>query len=557
MRMKRKHRIYITFIVILALIYVILLFVMLEAESANPESSIRTLGDAVWYSVVTLTTVGYGDITPVTPIGHAVGIIFLLLSTGILVTLVGTLLSFLTSEGFPLMLLSLQKKKNWYYFADTGLESNTLAQQILAEDPRGIIIYGQGESSLQEKPDYPCMFINVSPERIAELKHGIGNKCKVFLMTENDIGVNPRAVNIARLPVEVYAKTASGEDTLSGNIHFFHSYDCCAREYWRQKPVSSGEHQIALIGFDNYGEALLKWAIMTNVISPEHHVTYHIFGDAGDFLHIHPGLRKVFSVWEESSEESSKEGMRMSQEENVNVNSGQINEGVPERDFLVFHGEPWSVRHDFFEEMDRIIICDDDEQNGWDIFWQMRRYYKIRGRIDLRSNRPIPGISYFGTNESIYTTEHILRTNLNQVAITMNNLYRSTHPKGSLEWNQLGDYLRQSKIAASEHLFWKIRILLENENITELTAEALVKAYEVYMEKRKEPACLERYRHIEHQRWLRFYAYYNWTYGETHNEELRKDPRLRPYEELTPEQRASRDSAWELLGELKLWSENE
>ncbi|MCD8156742.1 MAG: potassium channel family protein [Clostridiales bacterium] len=147
--MRRKRRLYIVFIAVLACIYVVLLLAMLLAESANPQSSIRTLEDAIWYSVATLTTVGYGDVTPITPIGHAVGIVFLLLSTGILLTLFGTFLSFLMSEGFPLLVLSMQKKKNWYYFADMGLEANTLAQQILAEDPRAVIIYGQGKSAVE------------------------------------------------------------------------------------------------------------------------------------------------------------------------------------------------------------------------------------------------------------------------------------------------------------------------------------------------------------------------------------------------------------------------
>ncbi|MCD8152735.1 MAG: ion channel [Clostridiales bacterium] len=525
--MRRKRRLYIVFIAVLACIYVVLLLAMLLAESANPQSSIRTLEDAIWYSVATLTTVGYGDVTPITPIGHAVGIVFLLLSTGILLTLFGTFLSFLMSEGFPLLVLSMQKKKNWYYFADMGLEANTLAQQILAEDPRAVIIYGQGKSAVEEKPDYPCLCVNVSPERIAGAKHGVGTKCKVFLMKENDIGVNPRAVNIARLPVEVYARTVSGEDSLSGNIHFFHSYDCCAREYWREKPLTSAERRIALIGFGHYGEALLTRAIMTNVISPEHHVTYHVFGEVGDFLNIHHGLADVFSLQEESAD----------------------------RDSLIFHAASWTMEHALFEEMDRIIICDDDEQNGWDIFWQMRRYYLIRGRIDLRSNRVIPGVSHFGTNESIYTPEHILRTTLNQVAVAMNNLYRNSHPEDSLDWDQLGDYLRQSKIAASEHIFTKVRILLQDENITKLTAQMLADAYAVYKEMIRDSECLDRFRRIEHQRWLRFYAFYNWSFGETHDEALRQDPRLKSYEELTQRQRAYCDYSWELLGELQLKNE--
>ncbi|MEU8758374.1 potassium channel family protein [Streptomyces sp. NPDC048659] len=45
-------------------------------EYAAPGASIRTFGDAVWLTCATLATVGYGDVTPVTPMGRltAVGL---------------------------------------------------------------------------------------------------------------------------------------------------------------------------------------------------------------------------------------------------------------------------------------------------------------------------------------------------------------------------------------------------------------------------------------------------------------------------------------------------
>ena len=229
--MKKKKNIYLFLFTIVILTYFCLVTVLYCLESADSNAMIQTFGDALWYSLVTLTTVGYGDLIPVTPLGHMVGLIFLLLSAGMMVTLLGGVVSFVTSEGLPMLLLSLQRRKNWYYFADCGVESNTLAANIHREDPNALIIYGERRNSQSEIPNYPCLYLNVSPNRIVAKKKNTDAKCKVFLMKENDIGVNSRALNLHELPVEVYARTTNGQDKLSGNINFFHSYECCARQY--------------------------------------------------------------------------------------------------------------------------------------------------------------------------------------------------------------------------------------------------------------------------------------------------------------------------------------
>lgn len=288
--MKRRKRIYLYMTIVLLLIYLGLLSLLYLSEYADGNATIRTFSDALWYSLVTLTTVGYGDLTPVTPLGHAVGAVFLLMSAGMLVTLLGAVISFVTSEGLPLLMLGLQRRKNWYYFADYGAESNTLAANILKEDSDAVIIFGEKKDEHMEFPDYPCLFISASPARIVARKKNTGSRCKVFLMKENDIGVNSRAIDLHTLPVDVYARTTNGQDHLSGNINFFHSYDCCARQYWRKRPLCRHENTIAIIGFGNYGHCILERAILTNVISITQHVAYHIFGDAKEFLAMHRHL---------------------------------------------------------------------------------------------------------------------------------------------------------------------------------------------------------------------------------------------------------------------------
>lgn len=50
--------------------------------------------DAAWWSVVTLTTVGYGDIYPVTTTGRLMGVVLMLSGLGVLGVLAGALASF-------------------------------------------------------------------------------------------------------------------------------------------------------------------------------------------------------------------------------------------------------------------------------------------------------------------------------------------------------------------------------------------------------------------------------------------------------------------------------
>jgi voltage-gated potassium channel len=45
-----------------------------QQEHAAPDATMRTFGDAVWWTCATLSTVGYGDITPVTPVGRLIAV---------------------------------------------------------------------------------------------------------------------------------------------------------------------------------------------------------------------------------------------------------------------------------------------------------------------------------------------------------------------------------------------------------------------------------------------------------------------------------------------------
>ncbi|MGP8022984.1 MAG: ion channel, partial [Methanobacterium sp.] len=79
---------YATIVLFLVLIIGSYLFFIAE-HAVNPEVS--TYESAMWYSIVSMTTVGYGDIVPITAIGRIIGVIIILTGMGYVSLVTATL----------------------------------------------------------------------------------------------------------------------------------------------------------------------------------------------------------------------------------------------------------------------------------------------------------------------------------------------------------------------------------------------------------------------------------------------------------------------------------
>jgi voltage-gated potassium channel len=71
---------------------------VLQFESKSPAANIRTGGDALWWAVVTITTVGYGDLYPVTALGRLTAVFVMVAGVGIIGALASILASFLVTS---------------------------------------------------------------------------------------------------------------------------------------------------------------------------------------------------------------------------------------------------------------------------------------------------------------------------------------------------------------------------------------------------------------------------------------------------------------------------
>jgi voltage-gated potassium channel len=71
--------------------------VVLQAESRSPTANITTGGDALWWAMVTITTVGYGDYYPTTSIGRLAAVFVMVMGIGIIGSLASIMASLLVN----------------------------------------------------------------------------------------------------------------------------------------------------------------------------------------------------------------------------------------------------------------------------------------------------------------------------------------------------------------------------------------------------------------------------------------------------------------------------
>lgn len=84
----RRGRSAIIFVVAVALIVIEISSVaILGVEQHDPDALITTAGDALWWVLVTVATVGYGDEYPVTPMGRVVGTFVIIMGVALFTTL--------------------------------------------------------------------------------------------------------------------------------------------------------------------------------------------------------------------------------------------------------------------------------------------------------------------------------------------------------------------------------------------------------------------------------------------------------------------------------------
>jgi len=93
-RNRGQYAIFITLLT-MAIVLTVSSVLILQFESKDPNANIVTGGDALWWGIVTITTVGYGDYYPVTGLGRCTGVVVMFAGVGIIGALASILASIL------------------------------------------------------------------------------------------------------------------------------------------------------------------------------------------------------------------------------------------------------------------------------------------------------------------------------------------------------------------------------------------------------------------------------------------------------------------------------
>lgn len=311
--------------------------------------------------------------------------------------------------------------------------------------------------------------------------------------------------------------------------------EICARYYWKEHPLRyhSGERTIVLIGFGGYGQEILTQALLRNVYAPDSRITYHVFGDASQYLGCHAELSQIVSLGEDG-----------------------------QGDRVCFHQEPWFSCGDVISCADRIILAQDEEVDNLMTMNLLERYY-LTGAIHIKVNdsRNLKDFSNaviaFGTAEQIYTEETILGEESLLDAKRIHAVYyrqyqcprkepckendqclACSHVQDS--WYSQTAFVHHSNVAQADHIPVKMQILLGDDfRSIENAGQQAAGVFDSLSEQ-------ERFRLLEteHLRWMRYHFMNNWRYAPVRNNDRKQHPLLVPFGQLELKDQLKDESAW-------------
>lgn len=358
-----------------------------------------------------------------------------------------------------------------------------------------IVVYGNSVSSRLLLENLGSRGIMPSENRIINAKKHVilfeTDQENIDFYTKNQDALDDKEVYIHLDEINELSISNAG-------LHVFSMTEIAARMFWREEPVlfdkvERGIYKIIIIGFEDLGQEILKYGLLSNIYAPDQQIEYHIFGDTHHFFDWHRQLHQMSP------------------------------------DVIIVHEKEWCEEPELMAQADRIIFAGEDRANLTDA-GTMIAYYTLKADVELFAaihdedvlkligDKDV--IKPFAVMSNLCTKDYILNEKLNQEAIRTHELYNSyiTDPEQRVEWKDLSAFLRYSNISSADF-------------------DTVRKRYIDYYEDRiSYERMIDILTELEHIRWCRYHYINNWVLGKTKDKIARTHPCLVPFEALSQEE---------------------
>jgi voltage-gated potassium channel len=151
------------FVAIIIFVSAVLIYVM---EANNPDSSIDTLFEAFYWALVTISTVGYGDLTPISDVGRGVAMLIIISGIAVLSFSTSIVVSAFTEKLDEIkeqkLLADVRKQKKFYLICGYG----ELGQQVaskLRRKGRHIVVLDEDEEHVKRAEEHGIQALPYDP----------------------------------------------------------------------------------------------------------------------------------------------------------------------------------------------------------------------------------------------------------------------------------------------------------------------------------------------------------------------------------------------------------
>ena len=180
-----------TFASVVIFVSSVLIYVM---EANNDSSPINTLFDAFYWSIVTISTVGYGDVTPVTKEGQSVAIIVIIAGIAVISFATSIVVSAFTDKLDDIrenkMISDISKLKHFYLICGYGDVAHQTASK-LRRSGRNVVVLDTDEERVKQAVENKLYALKLDPASFATYQYMNINLAEhasaVLLLRDSDV----------------------------------------------------------------------------------------------------------------------------------------------------------------------------------------------------------------------------------------------------------------------------------------------------------------------------------------------------------------------------------